>query len=150
MSDNPYQRPEATLIDGRTGLHEPSAGIVNVAHVVYALHTLSIIIGVIGAATIIGAFLFSVPSIIAIIVNYVKQSEASGTFVASHFRWQIRTFWFGMLWGLIGGIVFVLLWWVLGLGILLAAMIWGVVGIWLIYRIVRGWLALRDRKAMYI
>jgi uncharacterized membrane protein len=150
MSDNPYQQPEAVLVDGRTGLREPSPSVLAMANLVYALHTLSIIIGVVGAATIIGAFLFSIPSIIAVIINYVKQPEASGTFVASHFRWQIRTFWFGMLWGLIGGLVFVLFWWVLGLGIVLGAMIWGLAGLWLIYRIVRGWLALREGKPMYV
>ena len=65
---------------------------------IYALHAVSLAIGILGAASIVGAFLFGWPSIVAVILNYVKQSEARGTWLESHFRWQIRTFWFGALW----------------------------------------------------
>ncbi len=115
---------EETLTDAH-----PSPSLVNVAHLVYALHALSLLIGITTAATIIGAFVFGMPSIIAIIINYLKRGEARGTFLESHFRWQIRTFWFGLLWCLIG--------------VFIAA------GLWVIYRIARGWLALRDRRPMY-
>src|SRR5687767_5885158 len=82
-------------------------GLVTIAHLVYALHALSLLIGVTTAATIIGAFVFGVPSIIAVIINYLKRGEASGTFLESHFRWQIRTFWFALLWFVIGWMLFV-------------------------------------------
>ena len=74
-------------------------------------------------------------------VNYVKQDQARGTWVESHFRWQIRSFWFGLLWSVIGGLT----WWVLGLGFLIL----GVNYIWLIYRVVKGWLHFNDKKPMY-
>ena len=127
----------------------PSPSLVTVAHVVYALHTLSLVIGALGAATIIGAFLFGWPSIIAVIINYVKRSEANGTWLESHFRWQIRTFWFALLWAVIVGVVSAVLA-VLVIG--LATWIIGIIalGIWAIYRIARGWLRLNDGKPMDI
>ncbi len=123
---------------------EPTPNLYTVAHLVYALHSLSILIGVLTAATIVGAFVFGLPSIVAVIVNYVKRDEARGTLLESHFRWQIRTFWFTALWCLVGGLVFVTV-----VGIPIAFGVWFAAGIWAIYRIVRGWLALRDRRAMY-
>ena len=79
------------------------------------MHALSLLIGVTTAATIIGAFVFGVPSIIAVVINYVKRGEARGTYLESHFRWQIRTFWFALLWCVIGGMLFITI-----VGILLA------------------------------
>ena len=93
---------EEILIDAN-----PPPSLVNATHLIYALHALSLLIGITTAATIIGAFVFGIPSIIAVIVNYLKRGEARGTFLDSHFRWQIRTFWFGLLWCLIGGFLFV-------------------------------------------
>jgi uncharacterized membrane protein len=130
---------EETPIDAN-----PPPSLVNVTHLVYALHALSLLIGITTAATIIGAFVFGMPSIIAVIINYLKRGEARGTLLESHFRWQIRTFWFGLLWCLIGGFSFVTL-----IGIPLAIVVFIAAGLWVIYRIARGWLALRDRRAMY-
>ena len=76
---------------------DPAPALVTVTHLVYALHALSLLIGVTTAATIVGAFVFGVPSIIAVVINYLKRDEARGTFIESHFRWQIRTFWFALL-----------------------------------------------------
>jgi uncharacterized membrane protein len=122
----------------------PTPSLVNTTHLIYALHALSLLIGITTAATIIGAFVFGLPSIIAVIINYLKKDEALGTFLESHFRWQIRTFWFSLLWCLIGGFLFVTF-----LGIPLAMVVFVAAGLWVIYRVVRGWLALRDRKPMY-
>lgn len=122
----------------------PAQGLVSVAHLVYALHTLSLLIGITTAATIVGAFVFGVPSIIAVVINYVKRGEAKGTFLESHFRWQIRTFWYALLWCVVGGVLFITL-----VGIPLAIAVFFGAGVWAIYRIIRGWLALRDRKPMY-
>ncbi len=77
---------------------EPRAALVRIAHVIYALHAFSLLTGIIGAATVVGAFLTGWPSIIAVILNYVKRSDVRGSWLESHFRWQIRTFWFGLLW----------------------------------------------------
>ena len=76
----------------------PSASLVSWTQVIYALHAFSLLTGILGAATVVGAFLTGWPSIIAVILNYVKRGEARGTWLESHFRWQIRTFWFGLLW----------------------------------------------------
>ncbi len=125
----------------------PSDSLVTITHVVYALHTLSLVIGAFGAASIIGAFVFGWPSIIAVIINYVKRSEVRGTYLDSHFSWQIRTFW----WALLMSAVIALLRFTLAI-VLIGFAIWivgfFVLGIWAIYRIARGWLALMDRRPM--
>lgn len=119
-------------------------GLVRVVHVVYALHALSLLIGLTTAATIVGAFVFGLPSIIAVIINYVKKGEARETFLETHFRWQIRTFWFALLWCVIGGLLFITF-----VGIPIALGVFFTTGVWSIYRVARGWLALRDQKPMY-
>ena len=87
------------------------------------------------------SFLIGITAIVAIVMNYIKKEDVAGTFLESHFRWQIRTFWFGMLWGVLGAITFVL---VIGWFVLI------VNGIWIIYRIAKGWLRLNDNKPMYV
>ncbi|NBX41043.1 MAG: hypothetical protein EBR15_06455, partial [Gammaproteobacteria bacterium] len=72
---------------------ERIAALVTWTNVIYGLHALSVLIGVTSAATIAGSFIFGVPSIAAVILNYVKRSEVRDTWLASHFSWQIRTFW---------------------------------------------------------
>jgi uncharacterized membrane protein len=126
---------------------EPSASLIRLTHVIYALHAASLVTGIITAATVVGAFLTGWPSLIAVILNYVKRSDVRGTWLESHFRWQIRTFWFGLLWvGLC--LLFVVV--TLGIGLLIAWLPLGVVGLWFIYRIGRGWLRLMDRRPMYV
>jgi uncharacterized membrane protein len=121
--------------------------LVTWTHFIYALHAFSLLTGVLGAATVIGAFLVGWPSIIAVILNYVKRSEARGTWLESHFRWQIRTFWFGLLWVALC-LMFIVM--TLGIGILIAWLPLAFITVWFIYRIVRGWLALNDRRPMYV
>ena len=122
------------------------ASLVTWTNVIYLLHAFSLLTGILGAATVIGAFLIGWPSIIAVILNYVKRDEARGTWIESHFRWQIRTFWFGLLWVMIC-VFFVIM--TLGLGILIAWIPLGFITVWFIYRIVRGWIALNARRPMY-
>ena len=129
-----------------TATAEPRESLIKLAHVIYALHAASLITGIITAATIVGAFLIGWPSIIAVILNYAKRSDARGTWIESHFRWQIRTFWFGVLWVGLCGIFIVA---TLGLGLLIVWAPLGVVGLWFIYRIARGWLRLMDHRPMY-
>jgi uncharacterized membrane protein len=124
-----------------------SSGLVSWTQLIYALHALSLFAGIIGAATVIGAFLTGWPSIIAVILNYVKRSDVRGTWLESHFRWQIRTFWFGVLWvGLCIGFIVV----TLGIGVLVAWLPLALVGLWFIYRTARGWLALTRQRPMYV
>ena len=124
---------------------EPSDSLVTWTHAIYALHTLSLLTGILGMATIIGAFLTGWPSIIAVIMNYIKQSEARGTWLETHFRWQIRTFWFGLLWVVLSWLFVIA---TLGLGIFIAWIPLVIVSIWFIYRIARGWLRLKDKQTM--
>lgn len=112
-------------------------------HVIYALHAFSAVTGIASSALIVTAFLSGWPSIIAVILNYVKRSEVRGTWLDSHFSWQIRTFWFALLWLVIGTILFVTV-----VGIPFAFVLWIATGIWVLYRIIRGWLALLSQKTL--
>ena len=124
---------------------EPLHSSLIAAHIVYGLHAIAIGLGIVGTATVIGGFVGSLPSIIAVIISYVKRGGARGSWAASHFRWQIRTFWFALLWLLIALLLIVTLVGApVGLGLLAA------VTLWLIYRIGRGWLRLFDKQAMYV
>ena len=121
----------------------PSDSLVTTAHVVYGLHALSVLIGASSIATIVGAFVFGIPSIIAVIINYAMQSEARGTFVESHFRWQIRTFWFAALWSVVSILLFFSI-----VGIPFSWLLIVGVGLWVVYRIARGWVALANREPL--
>ena len=126
---------------------EARPSLVTLTHVLYGLHALGLVLGAFGAASVIGSFLFGWPSIIAVIVNYVKRDDVRGTWLDSHFSWQIRTFWYALLWSVLVVVVSLPLTlvvvgfatWALGLFAL---------GLWAVYRIARGWLRLNDRLAM--
>ena len=121
----------------------PGDGLVAWTHVIYALHAVTVLIGVITTAFIVTVFVFSLPSIVAVILGYAKRGEAAGTFLASHFRWQIRTFWFAALWCLIGGMLMITV-----IGIPVAFVLFVGVGVWVAYRVIRGWLALAKAAAL--
>ncbi len=126
---------------------EAPRNLVQITHLVYALHALGLAIGAFGAASVLGSFLFGWPSIIAVIINYVKRSDVRGTWLESHFTWQIRTFWFALLWAVIVAVVsFPLAFILVGIGTWVAGMF--VLGVWAIYRIARGWLRLKDHQPM--
>jgi uncharacterized membrane protein len=127
---------------------ESTPGLERTAHLVYALHALGLAIGAFGAATVVGSFVFGWPSIIAVIINYVKRSEVRGTWLESHFRWQIRTFWFALAWSVMVALVSIVLIPALGLGLVTWPLGLFVLGIWAIYRIARGWLRLKDHLPM--
>jgi uncharacterized membrane protein len=122
---------------------EAPASLVRVTHIVYALHAVGLAIGAFGAASVIGSFLFGWPSIIAVIINYVKRAEARGSWLESHFTWQIRTFWYALLWAVIAGLI--------ALTVIGLPLTWGmlfVLGVWAIYRVARGWLRLNHHEPM--
>jgi uncharacterized membrane protein len=104
---------------------EKIASLKTLTTVIYALYAASLFIGV--------------SAIVAIVLNYIKREDAQGTWLESHFTWQIRTFWWGLLWLVVGAITWV---------ILLGWLVWGVACIWFIYRIAKGWLNLNDNKPM--
>jgi uncharacterized membrane protein len=124
---------------------EPVNSALVAAHVVYGLHAVAIVLGITGSATVIGGFVGSVPSIIAVIINYLKRSGARDSWAASHYRWQIRTFWFALLWLIISLLLVATL-----VGAPVGLVLLTALTLWLIYRIARGWLRLLDRQPMYV
>ena len=121
----------------------PRESLVTLAHVIYGLHAFSALTGLLSPAMIVTAFLTGWPSIIAVILNYVKRSEVRGTWLDSHYSWQIRTFWYALLWLAIGFVLFLTV-----VGIPVAFVLWFGTGIWVLYRIIRGWLALSSQKVL--
>ena len=98
-------------------------GLKTIATVVYALQAVG--------------FLNGITWLVAVIIDYVKRDDAAGTWFESHFRWQIRTFWWGLLWGVIGGILML---------ILIGWLVLAANAVWIIYRVVKGWLRLAERR----
>jgi len=137
MADFPP--PQSTVTDVT-----PRAAPITPTLVSYALF------GVAGVAGLISAGVHALPllgtlGIIGVIIAYVKRDDARGTFVESHLRWLIRTFWYSILWGFIGGLVLLVLGWIL-IGIPIALLIWAVASIWVVYRVVRGYLLFKDNR----
>jgi uncharacterized membrane protein len=106
---------------------EQLASLKTLTLAVYVLQVLSIFVGI--------------TAIVGVIINYVKRDETAGTIYESHFDWQIRTFWWGLAWGVLG---FILLF-AFGLGFV----VWFVAGIWAIYRVVKGFLKLNDNQPVH-
>jgi uncharacterized membrane protein len=98
----------------------------NITQIIYGLYLASYIIGV--------------TWLVGIILNYVKRDDVVGSWLESHFRWQIRTFWFTLLWVFVGAITSMI---IIGFFVLGFAVIWN------IYRLVKGWLNLNEGKPMY-
>lgn len=118
------------------------AGLRSYAQVMYALHALSVLIGVCSSRFVVMAFVFGLPSILAVIMNYARRSETQDTWLQAHFSWQLRSFWYAALWVvastlLFGPFVFI------AIGIPPLMLSYVLIGLWAAYRIVRGWLALR-------
>ena len=112
----------------------PQAALIQYTHWVYAMYALSLITGV--------------AMIVALIMNYLRQAETRGTWLETHFRWQIRTFWFSLLWIIVSSIVAAPLLLLFGIGFVLGLFGFALVGLWFIYRIARGWLTLRELRPM--
>ena len=123
MNDNAPQT--VPVVDSDNGGRQPGS-LKTVATVVYVLQAVGYFVGV--------------TAIIGVIIAHIKIGEARGTWVESHFRWQIRTFWYSLLWGIIGGVLVAVL---IGYLVLFAMVVWS------IYRVAKGWLRLIDGKAMY-
>ena len=119
--------------------------LVTYTHVIYALHALAVVIGITTFHTIVGSFVGGLPSIVAVIMNYARRSATRGTYLESHFRWQIRTFWYALLWAVVCGFVMLTV-----IGIPLAILGLAALGVWIAYRVIRGWLSLRDHRPMYV
>ena len=122
-------------------------GLINYAQWIYILQTLSVLIGLLTSRSVAVRFAFGLPSLVALVMNYARRAQARDTWLESHFRWQIRTFWFTWLWLLVLWIIaFPLL--LIGIGFIIAMLGMAVIGLWVIYRVARGWLALREAHAV--
>lgn len=121
----------------------PSTNMVQLTYLIYGLHLFSAINGVLTSAFVLTAFLSGWPSIFAVILNYIKREATRGTYLESHFRWQIRTFWFALLWLGVGTILFFTI-----IGIPLAWILIMIIGLWVLYRMMRGLSRLMNQQAM--
>lgn len=103
----------------------PDDKLKNLTQLVYILQGISLMVGV--------------TSIAGLILNYLKRDEVKGTYLESHFTWQIKTFWYTLLGVILGGLLAI---------VLIGFLILGAVALWYIYRIVKGWLAFNDGKEL--
>jgi uncharacterized membrane protein len=124
----------------------PSPSLISTTLVVYVLFGIAAIVPLLAHGLPLILPLFGVLGIVGLIIAYVKQGEAAGTWLASHYRWLIRTFWFSFLWGVIGGIIAALLWWLLLLGVVIGYAIWIATTIWVIYRLVKGYWLFKESR----
>lgn len=104
---------------------DKNASLKTLTTVIYALYALALFAGV--------------SAIVAIVLNYIKREEVQGTWLESHFKWQISTFWWSVVWCVVGWLTFI---------ILIGWVVWGVAFVWFVYRIAKGWLNLNDNKRM--
>jgi uncharacterized membrane protein len=104
--------------------------------VVYALFALAALAGIAGHGMLVGAPLLTIVGVVAVIVAYVSRGDARGTWTESHLGWLIRTFWWSLLWNCLGWVLAVTL-----IGLPVALAIWVATTVWVIYRVIRGYLA---------
>ena len=121
------QDPEVWVQVGGAGKTEQQiASLRQLTLIIYILYALCWVLG-------------GLPAIVAIVINYIKREDAAGTLYESHFAWQIRSFWWGLAWAVVGTITAII-----GIGFLIL----GALVIWLIYRMVKGLLFWNDHKPM--
>jgi uncharacterized membrane protein len=152
--------PTTPAADAPT-LREPHPSLVTLLHVTYLLHGIGLGIGAFAAATVIGVLGFGWSSMLAVVLDYLKRNDARGTWLESHFTWQIRTFWIAFTVAVAIGLAGIGL--VIGaitaagagadpsgfsFGFLAWAAAWILVGVWSLYRVIRGWSALGGRRAV--
>jgi uncharacterized membrane protein len=123
----------------------PSASLMSTTLLIYALYGIAAVAGLLSSGFPLIAPFFGVLGIVAVIIAYVKRTDAAGTWLASHYRWLIRTFWFSMLWAVLGMLVLVTLGLIL-IGIPIAFGIWIAATIWVVYRLVRGYILFKEGK----
>jgi uncharacterized membrane protein len=123
----------------------PSASLISTTLLVYALFGVAAVVGLASSGFPLVAPLMGLVGIVALIIAYVKRADAGGTWLQSHYRWLIRTFWFSFLWGMVGALVLVTLGLIL-IGIPIAFGIWIATTIWVIYRLLRGYMLFNTSK----
>ena len=124
------------VIENGAATSQRDNSLRTIGHISYALH----------AVVAIGAVLPGVQASIvlllaAFILDLVKKDDARGTWQESHFRWRIRS----VLWAGVLYVVTIPLWFLL---LVPGWIAWCAISIWFLYRVIRGWLALNDRRPM--
>jgi uncharacterized membrane protein len=114
---------------------------LSAALLAYALMGAAGVVGLVSSGVHFIAPLFGLLGIAALVICYVKRDEAQGSWVASHLRWMIRTFWFSLLWSVIGWILVLTI-----VGIVIAIPLWLAVSLWILYRVARGYLLFKDSR----
>ncbi len=136
MNETPT--PGATLATSA-----PPPSLISTTLLVYGLFGVAAVAGLVSSGFPLIAPLMGIVGIVALIIAYVKRTDATGTWLASHLRWLIRTFWFSFLWGIVGSLLFVTI-----IGIPFAIGIWIATTIWVLYRLVKGYMLFKDSKAI--
>lgn len=124
-------------------IRAPESRLVKLTYVIYGLHLFSAVTGLLSSAFVVTAFLTGWPSIIAVVLNYIYRDDTFGTYLDSHFSWQIRTFWYAALWYVIAILLFIT---IIGFPIAFGMML--ITGLWVLYRIVRGGLRMTEQRPM--
>jgi uncharacterized membrane protein len=127
---------------------EPKASLVTIVNIVYALHAVGLGIGAFTSSMVVTSFLFYPLSIVGLVLNYAMRDEARGTWIGSHFEWQIQTFWRVLAWAVAISVVSAPLILLFGLGFLTLHVGLFALGIRAMIRIARGWLRLRGHEPM--
>ena len=128
-----------------THVHGVRNSLVQLTHFIYGLHAIAVFVGITSSATVAGGFVFGLPSLVAVFLNYLKRGDVNGTWLESHFRWQIRTFWFTFLWLVVYGLLIITI-----IGIPVAWILIALLGLWVGYRVIRGWLALFGERSVVV
>jgi uncharacterized membrane protein len=123
----------------------PTASLISTTLFIYALYGCAAVIALAAHGFPPVAPLGGIAGIVAIIMAHVKRADAAGTWLASHYRWLIRTFWFSFVWGMLGAIIFFVLFIIL-IGPIIALVIWFATTIWVLYRLIRGYMLFKDSK----
>jgi uncharacterized membrane protein len=106
-------------------MEDQERSLRNIVTAVYALQAIGLLVPVV------------LPWLVGVVIDYIKRDDARGTWLESHFAWQIRTFWWSLLWAVIGGILLL---------VLIGWLVLAATAVWIIYRIVKGWLRLTERR----
>jgi uncharacterized membrane protein len=133
------------MSDTQTPVSGPQPSVITATLIVYALFGAAAVVAILSHGFPPIAPLGGIVGLIGIIMAYVKRGEAAGTWLASHYRWLIRTFWFSLMWGVIGAIIFLVLALLL-IGLIIGPVIWIATSIWVIYRLIRGYLLFKDSR----
>ena len=121
----------------------PTLALIKVIYLIYALHIFSVLNGLLSPAFIVTAFLTGWPSVIALVMSYIWRTDASNTYLHSHFDWLISTFWYALIWIFIAWLLIITL-----VGIVIGVPLMLFTGLWVFYRLSKGFLALNKQRVV--